>query len=245
MNAKKLWVLGLVGAAMAIGGCAVEGSGEDLGESEDAIRDEPIGYCRADGYLRKGPSASAEQTAGVNEQTKLNVFCKQATASEGVWVAANIRAPFAKSYLWSGALKSCEGRDGRAIAPATFLANLPACPAPSAGSTPDGGSATPPPPSLRTPPPDAVKKRNETFTRSGHFNEPIWVGRTGNGTFTIGAVWNAYDARGALKGSGSCPEGTWSGNYTGTFDCYGSSTGAARFDVVYYARGRDAAKASF
>ncbi|MCA9584881.1 MAG: hypothetical protein KC657_05955 [Myxococcales bacterium] len=246
MYTKKIALLGLVTLA-TLAGCAAQTGDEEVSGSEDALRDEPVGFCRADGFLRKEPSASAPMTAGVNPETKLNVFCKVQTQGEGVWVAANIRSAFSKSYLWSGALQSCEGRTGNAIAPADFVASLPACPAPSAGGAADAGSSTPAQPVVaKAPPSDAAKTKPMTFRpRTGHFNEPIWVGRTGNGTFTMGAVWNAYDAAGTLKGSGTCPEGTWAHDYVGSYDCYGSSAGAARFDVVYYARGAAAAKASF
>lgn len=235
----------LVSCLVALEACAVDAD-EETGESSDAIAT-AAGFVYADAEQFKLPaprSAANPAIASVNVNTRLIAYCKT-----GNYLGSNVRSGFAISYIplddgdGSPNVKSCLSKDGATVSCATFLGGLPQCATPAAagnGSSNGGAVAALTP--LTTPAGSRLVE-HASLARSGYFNEPVSVTRTANGTFTIGAKWNAYDGRGALVGQGACPEGTYSGNYAGLYDCWGSARGATRFDVDYYARGAAALSA--
>jgi hypothetical protein len=235
----------LVSCLLALSACAVDAE-EDTGESSDAIAT-AAGFVYADAEQLKAPaprSSSNPAIASVNVNTKLIAYCKS-----GNYLGSNVRSGFAMSYIalddgdGVANVKRCLSKDGAELSCASFLAGLPACAAPAAaGSGSSSGGAAVALSPLAIPAGSLLVKR-ASLTRSGYFNEPVNVTRTANGTFMIGAKWNAYDGSGALIGRGSCPEGTYRADYTGIYDCWGSTSRATRFDVQYYALGTAARSA--
>lgn len=239
--------LALVSCLVSLSACAVEAD-EDTGVTSDAIA-VAAGFVYADAEQFRLPapeSAANPAIASVNVNTKLVVYCKT-----GNYLGSNVRSGFAVSYIplddGDGAanVKRCLTKEGATATCAALLRTLPAC---ATSAAPATGSSTGSAPAVAlaplTIPAGSLSLKRASLARSGYFNEPVSVSRSANGTFNIGAKWNAYDSRGVLTGQGSCPEATYSGNYAGVYDCWGRTTLATRFDIEYYARGQAAHSAS-